>query len=147
MTLAVGIDAHSSRARAPLSRRWNLAFNLITIGFCVVCALFSLDVRRSAWEQARVSAGNLVAAIESDIERNIDLYDLSILSVVENFRRPGLDRLSPDIRQLVLFDRAATAEYMGSILVLDRNGAVVLDSRSLQPPKLAFGDEEFFIAH
>jgi diguanylate cyclase (GGDEF)-like protein len=67
--------------------------------------------------------------------------------VVENFRRPGLDRLSPEIRQLVLFDRAATAEYMGSILVLDRNGAVELDSRSLAPPKLDFGNQDFFIAH
>src|SRR5689334_12831435 len=99
MTSAVGIDGHSSPQRTPLSRRWNLAFNLITVGFCVICALFSLDVQRSAWEQARVSAGNLVAAIESDIERNIDLYDLSLMSVVENFRRPGLDRLSPEIRQ------------------------------------------------
>src|SRR5262252_4658590 len=104
MTLAVGVDVRSRRKRAPLSRRWNLAFNLITLGFGVICALFSLDVRRSAWEQARVSAGNVVAAIESDIERNIDLYDLSLLAVVENFRRPGLDRLSPEIRQLVLFD-------------------------------------------
>ncbi len=147
MTLAAGIDGHAPRQRAPLSRRWNLGFNLITVGFCVICALFSLDVRRSAWDQARISAANLVAAIESDIERNIDLYDLSLLSVVENFRRPGLDRLTPEIRQLVLFDRAATAEYMGSILVLDRNGTVVLDSRSLDPPKLSFGDQDFFIAH
>jgi diguanylate cyclase (GGDEF)-like protein len=94
-----------------------------------------------------VSAGNLVAAIESDIERNIDLYDLSLLAVVENFHRPGLDRLSPEMRQLVLFDRAATAEYMGAILMLDRRGAVVLDSRSLHPGKQTFGDQEFFIAH
>jgi hypothetical protein len=85
---AVGIDGHSRRRRAPLSRRWNFAFNLITIGFCAICALFSLDVRRSAWEEARVSARNLVAAIESDVERNIDLYDLSLLAVVENFPRP-----------------------------------------------------------
>jgi diguanylate cyclase (GGDEF)-like protein len=147
MTLAAGIDGHAHRQRAPLSRRWNLGFNLITIGFCAICGLFSLDVRRSAWDQARVSAANLVAAIESDIERNIDLYDLSLLSVVENFRRPGLDRLAPEIRQLVLFDRAATAEYMGSILVLDRGGTVVLDSRSLDPPKRPFGDQDFFIAH
>jgi hypothetical protein len=42
MTLAVEVDANSRRPRAPLSRRWNLAFNLITIGFCVICALFSL---------------------------------------------------------------------------------------------------------
>jgi hypothetical protein len=98
MTLAVGIDGHVHRQRAPLSRRWNLGFNLITIGFCGICTLFSLDVRRSAWDQARISAANLVAAIESDIERNVDLYDLSLLSVVENFRRPGLDRLAPEIR-------------------------------------------------
>ncbi len=147
MTCPVGFDAQPRRPRAPLSRRWNLAFNLITIGFCVICALFSLDVRRSAWDQARASADNVVATIESDIERNIDLYDLSLLAVVDNFRRPGLDKLNPEIRQLVLFDRAATAEYMGSILVLDRAGAAELDSRSLQPPKLSFGDQEFFIAH
>jgi diguanylate cyclase (GGDEF)-like protein len=145
MTLAAGTDGRSRRQRAPLSH-WNLAFNLITIGFCVICALFSLDVRRSAWDQARVSAANLVAAIESDIERNVDLYDLSLLAVVENFRRPGLDRLSPEMRQLVLFDRAATAEYMGAIRVLDRGGTVVLDSRSLDAPKLSFGDQDFFIA-
>ena len=30
MPPAVGFDRHSSRQRAPLSRRWNLAFNLIT---------------------------------------------------------------------------------------------------------------------
>jgi diguanylate cyclase (GGDEF)-like protein len=147
MTLAVEADADSRRPRAPLSRRWNLAFNLITIGFCVICALFSLDVRRSAWDQARVSAGNLVAAMESDIERNIDLYDLSLLAVVENFRRPGLDRLSPEMLQLVLFDRAATAEYMGAISMLDSRGAVVLDSRSLHPSKQTFADQDFFIAH
>ena len=147
MLPAAGIDGRSHRRRAPLSRRWNLAFNLITIGFCAICTLFSLDVRRSAWEQARVSAGNLVAAIESDIERNIDLYDLSLMAVVENFRRPGLDRLSPEIRQLVLFDRAATADYMGSILLLDRRGMVVLDSRSRHPAKLSYGEQDFFTEH
>jgi diguanylate cyclase (GGDEF)-like protein len=131
----------------PLSRRWNLAFNLITIGFCMVCALFSLDVRRSAWEQARLSAGNLAVAVRSDIERNIELYDLSLQAVVDNFRKPGLDALSPEFRQLVLFDRAATAKYLGSIRVLDRQGAVVLDSGTLDPPARNDADRDFFAAH
>ena len=147
MPAAVGTDGRLGRQRPPLPRGWNLAFNLITIGFCAICALFSLDVRHSAWEQARLSAGNLVSAIESDIQRNIDLYDLSLRSVVENFRRPGLDRLAPEIRQLVLFDRAATAEYMGSILVLDGHGTVVLDSRALHPAKASYRDQDFFTAH
>src|SRR4030088_3376750 len=122
MPAAVGIDGLPARQRAPLSRRWNLAFNLITIGFCAICALFSLDVRHSAWEQARLSAGNLVSAIESDIERNIELYDLSLQAVVDGLREHDIGAVRPEIRQLVLFDRAATAKYMGAILVLDRHG-------------------------
>src|SRR5580692_9164785 len=131
MPPAIGTSETAGRQREPVSRRWNLAFNLITIGFCLICALFSLDVRRSAWEQARLSAANLATAIRSDIERNVELYDLSLQAVVDNFRKPGLDALSPEFRHLVLFDRAATAQYLGSILVLDPRGAVILDSRAL----------------
>ncbi|MEA3023238.1 MAG: hypothetical protein QOK01_2090, partial [Alphaproteobacteria bacterium] len=114
------IEDKPERPRAPLSRQWNLAFNLITIGFCAICLLLSLDVRRSAWEQARLSVGNLVSAIQTDIERNIELYDLSLQAVVDGLREPDIGAIRPEIRQLVLFDRAATAKYMGSILVLDR---------------------------
>jgi diguanylate cyclase (GGDEF)-like protein len=147
MRSAVGIDESPGRQREPLSWRWNLAFNLITVGFCVICTLFSLDVRHGAWEQARLSATNLAAAIRSDIERNIELYDLSLQAVVENFSKPSLDQLDPGFRQLVLFDRAATAKFLGSILVLDPRGAVVLDSRTLHPQARSYADRDFFTAH
>jgi len=147
MPPAVGTSETPGRQREPVSRRWNLAFNLITIGFCVICALFSLDVRRSAWQQARVSAANLSTAIRSDIARNIELYDLSLQAVVDNFRKPGLDELSPEFRRLVLFDRAATARYLGSIRVLDAHGAVVLDSHAIDPPARNYADHDFFAAH
>jgi len=141
------IEDKPERPRAPLSRQWNLGFNLITIGFCAICFLLSLDVRRSAWEQARLSAGNLVSAIQTDIERNIELYDLSLQAVVDGLREPDIGAVRPEIRQLVLFDRAATAKYMGAILVLDRNGDVVLDSRSPTPARTNNSDRDFFTAH
>jgi diguanylate cyclase (GGDEF)-like protein len=147
MLPAIATSETPGRPRDPVSRRWNLAFNLITIGFCLICALFSLDVRRSAWEQARLSAANLATAIRSDIERNVELYDLSLQAVVDNFRKPGLDALSPEFRHLVLFDRAATAQYLGSILVLDPRGAVILDSRALDAAPRNYADRDFFAAH
>jgi diguanylate cyclase (GGDEF)-like protein len=147
MPLPADIDDKPERPRASLSRGWNLAFNLITVGFCAICVLLSLDVRRSAWEQARLSAGNLVSAIQTDIERNIELYDLSLQAVVDGLREPDIGAVRPEIRQLVLFDRAATAKYMGSILVLNRNGDVVLDSRSLSPAPENDADHDFFTAH
>jgi diguanylate cyclase (GGDEF)-like protein len=135
------------RPRAPLSPQWNLAFNLITIGFCAICLLLSLDVRRSAWEQARLSAANLVSAIQTDVERNIELYDLSLQAVADGLREPDIGAVRPQIRQRVLFDRAVTAKYMGSILVLDRKGNVVLDSRSPTPARENNSDRDFFTAH
>ena len=38
---------------------------------------------------------------------------------------PALTELSPEMRQLVLFDRAAPAKDMGSIFVLGPDGTVV----------------------
>jgi diguanylate cyclase (GGDEF)-like protein len=136
-------DGRSLRRRLPLSRRWNVAFNLITVGFCMICALFSLDVRRSAWEQARVSAGNLASVIQTDIERNIELYDLSLQAVVESVHNPEVEALSPDMQRLVLFDRAATGNYLGSITVIDEQGKIAIDSRSTETSQPDYDDRDF----
>lgn len=57
---------------------------------------------------------------------------------------PEIDKISPELRQVVLFDRAATAKDMGSILVTDRLGKVVLDSRSLVPAEASYSGLDFF---
>jgi len=57
---------------------------------------------------------------------------------------PDINRISRELRQVVLFDRAATAKDMGSILVLDRLGRVVMDSRSLVPAEANYAGHDFF---
>ena len=42
--------------------------------------------------------------------------------LLDNLRAPGLAQVSPQLRQLVLFDRAATARDMGVMVVTDENG-------------------------
>jgi hypothetical protein len=51
MTAAVGLGGYSRRRRTSLSRRRDVAFNLITTGICATCVLLSLDARRSALER------------------------------------------------------------------------------------------------
>jgi diguanylate cyclase (GGDEF)-like protein len=48
------------------------------------------------------------------------------------------------LRQQILFDRAATAKYLGSIFVLDRSGDVILDSRTATPPPGNHAGREYF---
>ena len=72
----------------------------------------------------------VVAAVENDVLRNIESIDLSLQGVIEGLQRPDIWQLSPDLRQVVLFDRSATARHLGLILVTDAAGNVLLDSRT-----------------
>src|SRR5712691_757236 len=105
------------------------------------------DARRIALEHAAQARDNLAAAIEHDVERTIELYDLSLQAVIDGLQLPGINSTSPEIRNPVLFDGAATARYLGSTMVLDDKGQVTIDSRHAAPPDQNFADQDFFRVH
>src|SRR5216684_1025256 len=105
------------------------------------------DARRVALEHAAQSRDNLAAAIEHDVERTIELYDLSLQAVIDGLQLPGINSTSPEIHNPVLFDRAATARYLGSTMVLDDKGQVTIDSQQAAPPDQNFADHDFFRVH
>ncbi len=106
-----------------------------------------LASRTDAWEQARQSAGNLLLALDRDIGRNITILDRSLTGLTEALAEPGIDQASPGVRHHALFDRSATAEDLGTILVLNETGQIVEDSTSIVPHNLNAGDRDYFKAH
>ncbi|HEY0299893.1 MAG TPA: hypothetical protein VGC36_01060, partial [Rhizomicrobium sp.] len=134
------------RANAPIKRLIALGLT-ITLGFSSICALVLWESRNRDRDQARLSAINLVASIGSDISRNFEIYDLSLQAVVEGLRLPDVSMLPPRMRQMLLFDRAASAKDMGSIFVLDRYGTVILDSRVERPLPDNYAQSDFFKVH
>ena len=128
-----------------ISEAW-LIVTIVTI----VLALLGLgaamlaEMRQSAWHQALQSSTNVVATIEADIARNIELYDLSLRAVVDNLKDPEIEQVSPKLRQLILFDRAATAKYLGAMLVIDEMGRVVANSNELRPSLKDYSDRDDF---
>lgn len=119
---------------------------LITIVLLSICVWVIGDIGRRDYARAARSAENVVAAIDADITRNFELYDLSLQGVVDGLNLPEIWQVSPAIRQQVLFDRAATAKYLGSIFVLDRDGNLILDSRTPQPSPENRAASEYFQA-
>lgn len=113
----------------------------------VVSGVMLLDLRREAWDKAGQTSINLLQVIERDIARNVEIFDLSLQGVVENLRTPGIDAIGPAMRQLVLFDRAATARDMGAMFVLDEHGDVTVDAGALPPRKGNYADRDYFRAH
>jgi diguanylate cyclase (GGDEF)-like protein len=141
------MTARTENSRRTLPRWLLAAAAAIVVGFSVICGTVLLSMRRGDDKLAQQTLGNMASSIDADIARNIELYDLSLRNVAVNVLTPEVLAASPLLRQLILFDHAATARHFGAIQVMDVNGAVTLDSSTLDPRPQNFADDEFFAVH
>ncbi|XYD06912.1 sensor domain-containing diguanylate cyclase [Methylobacterium sp. NMS12] len=129
------------------ARTWIGLGIIAPIGMLATSGFMLVDLRQDAWEKAQLTSKNLVQVLESDIARNVEVFDLSIQAAVDNLKAPGLAEVNPALRQLVLFDRAATARDMGVMIILDENGDIVADIDAVPPRKGNYADRDYFLAH
>ncbi|WP_019906060.1 sensor domain-containing diguanylate cyclase [Methylobacterium sp. 77] len=129
------------------ARSW-IAFGILApVGMVVVSGIMLLDLRQDAWDKAEQTSRNLLQVIERDIARNIEIIDLSLQGVADNVKNPTLADVSPELRQLILFDRAITAQDMGVLLVLDEKGDSILDGNAIPARPTNNFDRDYFQAH
>lgn len=151
-------DAQKNQSPRCLSFIWNysrltapyammIAGVLIALSMAAICAMALYQSRLDAMAHATEASRNVALLAEHDIERNFELYALSLQNVVDGVNDPELMAASPRLRAMALFDRAATATYLGSILVLDAEGNTVIDAASEVPRKGNFSDREYFKVH
>jgi len=143
-----------AKRRDGASRPWRLSakllivFALVTvIGFSAICVSVMLEMRRGEEELARQALENLASSIDADIGRNVELYDLSLRDVATDMQLPEINQVSRPLRQLILFDHAATAKHFGVIQVFDAAGRLTVDASTLDPIPEDRSDEEYFKIH
>jgi diguanylate cyclase (GGDEF)-like protein len=117
---------------------------LVALVMASLCATVLYQSRHDALERARDNSRNVALIAERDIERNFELYALSLQAVVDGLGKPEVMALSPYLRGQILFDRAITAQYLGSMLVLDASGNVIMDSAADTPRQGNFSDRDYF---
>ncbi|MGD9767891.1 MAG: cache domain-containing protein, partial [Pseudolabrys sp.] len=120
---------------------------VVTIGISLIGWMSLSEIARRDRAQAEMAARNLITSLGSDISRNIELFDLSLQAVAEGLQNPEVQGVSAELRQLVLFDRSTTAKNIGSLLVLDPDGNVVVESRSLTPRDTNYARRPYFQFH
>jgi Cache domain len=116
----------------------------LLIGFLVILSLSAALLALLAGEHKDVGshahddADRLALVVEREISRNVDLIDLSIEAVADGVQQPAVMRLPMDLRDQVLFSRAAAARYIRDVSVFDSNGTLVANSldsgQKLDPP-------------
>ncbi len=117
---------------------------VVSLGVSIFGASMLLVARADAWQEVKDSLNNLALAMDRDLSRTISVYDLSLQGVLDVLQDPGLSTVSPSVRQAAMFDRAASAEYLGSMVVLDKFGIVTADSTSIEPHRFNLADRDYF---
>lgn len=146
--MAFGRRRHEAGRPWRLSAKWLILCSLIIVaGFAAICIDVVLDMRRGEEALVRRTLENLASGLDADISRNIELYDISLRAVASSMVMPEIKDVSKPIRQLILFDRAASAKHFGAIQVFDANGKLTIDASSLDPQPEDRSDEEYFKIH
>jgi len=109
-----------------------------------LCAVVLYQGRQDAVDHTRDTLRDISLIAQRDIERNFELYALSLQAVVDGLQQADVMALPPHLRNEVLFDRAASAQYLGSMLVLDAAGNIVIDAGSDTPRQGNFADRPYF---
>jgi len=130
--------------RSSATSRLILLAVLLSLGIGGLFARSIWTLREEAWRNAERTNVNLVRTLDQNIARTMESFDLSMQGVVEGITDPRVMALPVEMRQRVLFDNSLGVQGIGSILVLDRAGNVVLDSEFLEPRKANFADRDYF---
>ena len=134
--------------------RWQLVTrSTMPVSMVLVCAIVAIVVftlwqaREDARTRAQREGENIVQAIEADIARNIELYDLSLQGLREALAIKAVADVAQEVQRLALFDHAANADYMGAMLALNATGDIIVNSRSTEPSAVNFADRDYFHVH
>ena len=109
-----------------------------------LCGVVLYQSRQDALDHTRDTLRDIAVIAQRDIERNLELYELSLQAVVDGLQQADVMTLPPHLRREVLFDRAASAKYLGSMLVIDALGNVIIDSGGDTPRTGNFSDRQYF---
>jgi hypothetical protein len=101
----------------------------------------------NAWREAGITSKNILMALTRDIGNNVSLLDLSLKGVVDGLRYRQFNNLPPEVQHRMLFDRATSASFVGTILLINENGDLIADGGAVIAPRpMNFSDREFFTA-
>ncbi|OAJ63848.1 hypothetical protein A6V36_17740 [Paraburkholderia ginsengiterrae] len=119
----------------------------ITLATTGVTAVSLYQMRLDAMAQAHDTAQNLVISLQKETERNLDIYQLAMRSVVTSMETPSVLQLTPDARRLVAFSAANNISELGTIFATDAAGNSILDSHRIVAPKVNVSDRDYFQVH
>ncbi|CAH2792514.1 MAG: FOG: GGDEF domain [uncultured Paraburkholderia sp.] len=124
-----------------------LAGTLVAFAMAGLTLLTLLNGRTDAFDHARETSQNLVSIVSGDLERNVEIYALSLQAMVDGAEHHLSAGLPPNVQRAVLFDCATTAAYLGGAYIVGAKGEVIASQSGEINPNVFFTDCDYFVVH
>ncbi len=119
----------------------------VLVAICLVFTFVMASWYRDVGRGLGASGESVAAAVAQDVDRNIELLDVSLRFVAQQWLVAEVQGLSPALRDLVLFDKTVQAPGFGAVLVLDPDGRIAAHSPGAETVTSWFGDRDYFRVH
>ncbi|RYF27321.1 MAG: diguanylate cyclase [Comamonadaceae bacterium] len=129
------------------SRQYILLALVLSAGIGALFARAILTIRDSQWAYALQTNSTLAHTMEQNIGRTIDGFGHSLDGIVTGLSRPEVRTLPAPLQRTLLFDSSLRTKGLGSVVVLDAQGDIVMDSSSEVPRKGNLSDRDYFKVH
>ncbi|MGF6607329.1 hypothetical protein OKW45_002229 [Paraburkholderia sp. WSM4175] len=128
------------------NRPWvaGVAGTLVALAMSILTAVEVGEGRREMLDHARQTSQNLVSIISADLARNVEIYSLSLQSMVDAAGDPLTWTLPVPVRQAMLFDRATTAAFLGGAYIVGADGEVAAAQYADANTTVHLDDREYF---
>lgn len=129
----------------PITSRW-----LLLMALCLALTMAGLSVHwartdlRETWARVSEHDARALSQLGQELGRHVQLGDRVLQAMRDDWQDPGLQGLSPDLRQRLLFHRVIGEPVFAATLVLDPEGRAVADSASLAPRSMVANERDYF---
>lgn len=89
---------------------------------------------------------NIVQLVGRDVQNTVDLYDSALNTLIDVSKRSDLSSVSQPLQHMLLFDKAEQTPANGGFYLLNDQGDLVADSRTLAP-KVNYSHWPSFVEH
>ena len=116
----------------------------VLVAICLIFGSVMIAWHADVGRALGASGHSVASSVAHEVDRNIELLDISIQAVAQQWGDEEVKSLTPHLRDLVLFDNSMRAPGFGMILVIDRNGYIAAGSVPGWSPKVRFNDRDYF---
>lgn len=126
---------------------WLIGASIITtIASLLLVALALSELKKSEWARALQANATVVSVLAAGIARDIELYDLSLRTIVDDLAVLEIKQMDPETRHAILFESTQKMHQLGGILVINESGQTIANSHDLRPRFNDYSHREYFRA-